>query len=52
MGHTRRQGAVAAGFAVIVGLMPAAAAAQSPAASYPVPEGALTELGAGEGALE
>jgi putative spermidine/putrescine transport system substrate-binding protein len=27
-------------------------AAQSPAASYPVPEGAMTELGAGEGALE
>jgi putative spermidine/putrescine transport system substrate-binding protein len=53
MGHSRRrQGAVAAGFAVVVGLMPAVVAAQSPAASYPVPEGAMTELGAGEGALE
>ncbi len=52
MGRTRRQGAVVAGFAVIVGLMPAATAAQSPAISHPVPEGALTELGAGEGSLE
>ncbi len=53
MGHSRRrQGAVAAGFAVVVGLMPALVAAQSPAAGYPVPEGAMTELGAGEGALE
>lgn len=53
MGYTRRrQGAVAAGFALVVGLMPAVVAAQSPAASYPVPEGAMTELGAGEGALE
>jgi putative spermidine/putrescine transport system substrate-binding protein len=53
MGHSRRrQGVAAAGFAVVVGLMPGVTAAQSPAASYPVPEGAMTELGAGEEALE
>ena len=50
MGHRRRrQGVAAAGFAVVVGLMPAVAAAQSPAASYPVPEGAMTEIGEPEG---
>lgn len=46
MDHTRRRtGVVAAGVAMVIGLMPGAAVAQAPA-------GALTELGPGEGSLE
>jgi putative spermidine/putrescine transport system substrate-binding protein len=48
---TRRRGAVATGLSFAIGLVPAAVVAQSPAA-LPVPEGALTELGAGEGVVE